>query len=187
MSATQKVLVFGAAAETGSSVLECLLEADKFVLVRPSSVNKPAVRALTDRGVALRTSTTDAPETELISTSRPAESCGVKRSRLKIHKRRKLNKHWRKPVLHSQNPQNTVARMMLWQAQYKHSKSVRQDNQPSFAKFLGYSDAREQYADFTPISFRDYFAGVLDGKGKMPYHELALQYQSAIATIERQE
>lgn len=61
-------------------------------------------------------------------------------------------------------------RILTYVADYQYSKYVRGDNQPSYAKFLGYLDARELYPDFKPISFRECFSEVLEGKGKKPYH-----------------
>ncbi|KAI9929744.1 hypothetical protein ASPWEDRAFT_41037 [Aspergillus wentii DTO 134E9] len=69
----------------------------------------------------------------------------------------------------AQNPDDLTKRMAVWIAQYNHSKYVRKDNRPDYAKYLGYLDARELYPDLVPVSFRDYFLEVLDGKGKRPY------------------
>ncbi|KKA24426.1 phenylcoumaran benzylic ether reductase [Rasamsonia emersonii CBS 393.64] len=55
--AQKKVLVLGATGETGASIVNALLEAGKFevsALVRPSSAEKPAVKALRDRNVDIR-------------------------------------------------------------------------------------------------------------------------------------
>jgi hypothetical protein len=70
-----------------------------------------------------------------------------------------------------QNPQDVTKRYPVYIAQYLHSKYVRQDNQPCYAKFLGYLDGRELYPDFSPISFREFFAEVLSGKGRKPYFD----------------
>ncbi|KAL1968344.1 hypothetical protein VTN77DRAFT_1873 [Rasamsonia byssochlamydoides] len=66
--AQKKVLILGATGETGGSIVDGLLEAGKFevsALVRPSSVEKPAVQALRDRNVDIRVAdiTTDSVET----------------------------------------------------------------------------------------------------------------------------
>ncbi|KAF9886755.1 hypothetical protein FE257_011132 [Aspergillus nanangensis] len=70
----------------------------------------------------------------------------------------------------AENSTDPMNRIMLYMAQYDYSKYVRGDNQPAYAKFLGYLDARELYPDLKPISFRECFAEVLDGKGRLPYH-----------------
>lgn len=67
------------------------------------------------------------------------------------------------------NPEDFMAHVGIWKAQYAHSKYVRRDNQPKVAKELGYLDARELYPDFKPISFRAFLAELLDGKGEKPY------------------
>ncbi|KAE8424010.1 hypothetical protein BDV36DRAFT_242510 [Aspergillus pseudocaelatus] len=69
----------------------------------------------------------------------------------------------------SLDPTDPGKRTLVYITQYVYSKYVRQDNQPRYAKYLGYLDARELYPDFKPISFREFFAEVLDGKGKRPY------------------
>ena len=64
-----------------------------------------------------------------------------------------------------------MSHVVIWKAQYAHSKYVRRDNQPKVAKELGYLDARELYPDFKPISFREFLAELLDGKIKQPYSD----------------
>ena len=51
----------------------------------------------------------------------------------------------------------------------KYSKYVRGDNNPEYAKYLGYLDARELYPDFTPVSFKEFLEDVLAGGMKRPY------------------
>ncbi|KAL1845783.1 hypothetical protein Plec18167_004976 [Paecilomyces lecythidis] len=68
MAAKQTVLLLGATGETGSSILEGLLEANQFnveILVRPSSAEKPAVKKIVSRGVRLRVAELGAPADEL--------------------------------------------------------------------------------------------------------------------------
>lgn len=69
----------------------------------------------------------------------------------------------------SQDPQDPMKRMFLYLSEYKHSKYVRKDNTPAYAEYLGYLNARSLYPEFTPLSFRDFFAEVLDGKGRKVY------------------
>ncbi|CAI7645977.1 unnamed protein product [Penicillium glandicola] len=69
----------------------------------------------------------------------------------------------------SQDPQDPMKRISVYKSQYQHSKYVRKDNGPAYADYLGYLNARTLYPEFTPISFREYFAEVLAGKGKKPY------------------
>jgi hypothetical protein len=68
-----------------------------------------------------------------------------------------------------QNPGDSMKRTGLYIAQYHHSKYVRQDNSPRYAKYLGYIDARELYPDLKPTTFRDFFEEVLAGKGRKVY------------------
>ncbi|KAL2697967.1 hypothetical protein AAEP93_010677 [Penicillium crustosum] len=69
----------------------------------------------------------------------------------------------------SQDPQDPMKRMFLYLSEYKYSKYVRKDNTPAYAEYLGYLNARNLYPEFTPLSFRDFFAEVLDGKGRKVY------------------
>ncbi|KGO57818.1 Glutathione S-transferase, N-terminal [Penicillium expansum] len=64
----------------------------------------------------------------------------------------------------SQDPQDPMKRMFLYLAQYRFSKYVRKDNEPAYADYLGYLNARSLYPEFTPTSFREFFAEALAGK-----------------------
>ncbi|KAJ7186665.1 hypothetical protein C8R46DRAFT_879993 [Mycena filopes] len=70
MSIKQRVLLLGATGETGRSILEGLLEdIDSFeveALIRPSSATKPAVTALSDRGVKTRIADIEGPIEDLV-------------------------------------------------------------------------------------------------------------------------
>lgn len=70
----------------------------------------------------------------------------------------------------SLDPTDLAKRMQVYIVQYVHSKYVRGDNQPRYAKYLGYLDARELYPDLKPVSFRESFVEVLEGRGKRPYY-----------------
>lgn len=70
------------------------------------------------------------------------------------------------------SPGDQMKRLMLYRAQYDYSKYIRQDNKPSYARYLGYLDARELYPDFKPIPFHDFLVEVLDGKAVRPYQNL---------------
>jgi hypothetical protein len=63
---------------------------------------------------------------------------------------------------------------MTYVWQYNLSKYIRRDNTPENAKYLGYLDAKELYSDFKPVSFREYVAELIDGKGQKPYGNLSL-------------
>lgn len=69
----------------------------------------------------------------------------------------------------TKEPDNVQNRIMLYIAQYDHSKYVRKDNTPEYAKYLGYLDARELYPDFKPKTFRAFVVDLLDGKVVRPY------------------
>ncbi|PYI30387.1 NAD(P)-binding protein [Aspergillus indologenus CBS 114.80] len=64
-----KVLLIGATGNTGGSILEAMLAADQFdieILIRPTSLPKPAVQALLQRGLAHRVVDLDLPEDALV-------------------------------------------------------------------------------------------------------------------------
>ncbi|KAJ5753393.1 uncharacterized protein N7511_007546 [Penicillium nucicola] len=66
----QKVLLLGATGHTGNSILEGLIEHGKYAIelfVRPSSVDKPAVKELAQRGLPIRVGNLDGPFKELVS------------------------------------------------------------------------------------------------------------------------
>lgn len=81
----QKVLLLGATGETGTSILNGLLALDKFVsvltftskishsiqeisaLVRPSSAEKPEVKALAEKGVRVLIADISSPVDDLVS------------------------------------------------------------------------------------------------------------------------
>jgi hypothetical protein len=48
--------------------------------------------------------------------------------------------------------------------EYLYSWGLRGDNEPGYAKYLGYLDAKELYPDFEPIPFENYLKEVLAGK-----------------------
>ncbi|GAB1198375.1 hypothetical protein APSETT444_007694 [Aspergillus pseudonomiae] len=251
MSTKQKVLLLGATGATGSSILDGLLAANQFdveALVRPSSVEKPSVQQIKNRGVPLRVSDLNVSEQELVSTLqgidilisaigphdllqqktlvRAAKSAGIKRfipcafitvappqgtmllrdeiiaddrtvnkyvytwgdilteneiidivedlSGEKVDRQYETIEESAKRLNDAQSslsldPGDPGKRTLVYITQYTYSKYVRQDNQPRYGKYLGYLDARELYPDFKPISFREFFAEVLNGKGKRPY------------------
>ncbi|KAL0263710.1 hypothetical protein SLS55_002691 [Diplodia seriata] len=68
-------------------------------------------------------------------------------------------------------PDSFMNRVMRFEADYKYSKYVRGDNQPEYAKYLGYLDARELYPDFRPITFRAFVKDLLDGKIVKPHYD----------------
>jgi len=53
----------------------------------------------------------------------------------------------------------------LWTWQYKLSWGVRGDNNPEYAKYLGYLDGKELYPDFEFTTFDQYLDELLEGKG----------------------
>ncbi|OJD30594.1 isoflavone reductase family protein [Diplodia corticola] len=70
-------------------------------------------------------------------------------------------------------PDNFMNRIRRFEADYHYSKYVRGDNQPEYAKYLGYLDARELYPDFRPITFREFMKDLLDGKIQKPRFNFA--------------
>ncbi|KIM94502.1 hypothetical protein OIDMADRAFT_60829 [Oidiodendron maius Zn] len=51
----------------------------------------------------------------------------------------------------------------LFLAEYKLSWGVRGDNNPDYAKYLGYLTSKDLYPDFEPAGFRDYLKSVFEG------------------------
>jgi hypothetical protein len=72
----------------------------------------------------------------------------------------------------SKDPKDPLKRRMVYVSQYNLSKYIRGDNSPEMARYLGYLDAKELYPDFKPISFTEYVAELLDGKGRRPYSNM---------------
>lgn len=58
--------------------------------------------------------------------------------------------------------------------EYKYSMYVRGDNDPVYAKYLGYLDASELYPDFVPRSFEAYAKELLDGKAVAVFGGMSL-------------
>jgi hypothetical protein len=54
-------------------------------------------------------------------------------------------------------------------AEHRLSWGVRGDNNPDYAKYLGYLTSKELYPDFKPISFRDYLKSVVDRTAQNVY------------------
>jgi nucleoside-diphosphate-sugar epimerase len=72
------------------------------------------------------------------------------------------------------DPKDPMKRRMTYVSQYNLSKYIRRDNSPENAKYLEYLDAKELYPDFKPVSFKEYVAELMDGKGKKPYSNMTL-------------
>lgn len=69
------------------------------------------------------------------------------------------------------DPRDTKKQLEVIAIEYIHSKYVRGDNSPAYAKYLGYLDSRELYPGVKTRSFRDYVADALGGKeGKLYRH-----------------
>ncbi|KAF4832977.1 putative pinoresinol-lariciresinol reductase 3 [Colletotrichum tropicale] len=60
----------------------------------------------------------------------------------------------------------------LVQYQYWHSWGVRGDNQPHYAKYLGYELASDLYADLKPRKLEEFALEVLQGKGRRFYEQV---------------
>jgi hypothetical protein len=54
-------------------------------------------------------------------------------------------------------------------AEHRLSWGIRGDNNPAYAKYLGYISSKELYPDFEPVDFRDYLKSVVEGKAKNVY------------------
>ncbi|KAL5340501.1 hypothetical protein BJX70DRAFT_109821 [Aspergillus crustosus] len=70
---------------------------------------------------------------------------------------------------YAHSPEAPMTKVFVWMVQYIHSKYVRADNRPEYARYLGYLDTRDLYPDVKPVSFREFFEEVLAGKGVKPY------------------
>ncbi len=64
--------------------------------------------------------------------------------------------------------------------QYRYSMYVRGDNDPKYAKYLGYLDARTLYPDFVPRSFEAYARELLDGKAVAIYQGMSLNLDGLV-------
>ncbi|GFF44025.1 isoflavone reductase homolog P3 [Aspergillus udagawae] len=74
-------------------------------------------------------------------------------------------------------PSNIPLRLSLVPLQYNFSKFVRGDNEPVYAKYLGYLDARELYPDFKPRRFSEFLGELLQGKAEPVYVDNGLFQQ----------
>ena len=54
-------------------------------------------------------------------------------------------------------------------AEYQLSWGVRGDNNPEYAKYLGYITSKELYPDFKPIDYQEYLETVIQGTAKGVY------------------
>jgi len=54
-------------------------------------------------------------------------------------------------------------------AEHGLSWGLRGDNNPDYAKYLGYLTSKELYPDLEPIAFRDYLTTVIRGTAKVVY------------------
>lgn len=54
-------------------------------------------------------------------------------------------------------------------AEYQLSWGIRGDNNPEYAKYLGYLTSKDLYPDFTPIDFKAYLETVVQGTAKGIY------------------
>ena len=59
--------------------------------------------------------------------------------------------------------------------EYRYSMYVRGDNDPAYAKYLGYLDARELYPEFVPRTFEAYAKDLLEGKAVAVYQGWSFQ------------
>ena len=64
--------------------------------------------------------------------------------------------------------------MQVSAAEYFLSWGLRGDNNPKYAKYLGYLTSKELYPDFEQIEYVDYLKEVLEGKAKPIYANLKL-------------
>lgn len=56
-------------------------------------------------------------------------------------------------------------------AEYQYSWGIRGDNNPEYAKYLGYHLTTELYPDFKPTDFREYLESVVRGTAKGVYQD----------------
>jgi len=73
----------------------------------------------------------------------------------------------------SAHPEDLLAHHGLYILQYAHMW-LRGDDSPTYAKYLGYLDARELYPDIPALPLGDYFKAILEGKGERPYPHMKL-------------
>lgn len=66
-------------------------------------------------------------------------------------------------------PFDPVKLIPRYLAEYQLSWGIRGDNNPEYAKYLGYITSKELYPDFTPIDFKEYLYTVICGTAKGIY------------------
>jgi hypothetical protein len=64
----------------------------------------------------------------------------------------------------------------IFEAEYKLSWGVRGDNNPDYAKYLGYLTSKELYPDFERVLFRDYLHSVFEGTAMRVYRDYKLPF-----------
>ena len=64
------------------------------------------------------------------------------------------------------NSSDTARLHHLFLAEHRLSWGVRGDNNPDYAKYLGYLTSKELYPDIEPIAFNDYLKSVIRGTEK---------------------
>ena len=72
-------------------------------------------------------------------------------------------------IADAQASNDASASHKLWSLQYRQSLAIRGDNNPEYARYLGYLDGKELYPDMKGITLGAYFQEVLDGKGRAVY------------------
>lgn len=66
-------------------------------------------------------------------------------------------------------PFDPVKMVPRYLAESQLSWGIRGDNNPDYAKYLGYITSKELYPDFQPVDFRQYLTTVVEGTAKGIY------------------
>jgi hypothetical protein len=67
------------------------------------------------------------------------------------------------------DPTDPIKLHLQMLAEHRLSWGLRGDNNPDYAKYLGYLTSKELYPDFEPIAFSAYLNTVIRGKAKNVY------------------
>lgn len=77
------------------------------------------------------------------------------------------------------DPSDRAAMLQVIGSQYWISLGIRGDNNPEYAKYLGYVTSKELYPDFKARTFEDFVQEVVDGKATRAYQDQEARFPPA--------
>ena len=72
-------------------------------------------------------------------------------------------------LLAEEDPTDSATLHSQLLAEHRLSWGVRGDNNPDYARYLGYISSKELYPDFEPTDFRSFLESVVEGKARNVY------------------